>query len=199
MDKIYTALPDRSQRADQQPEKGTIFCFEESCKDQIKEEKVFPDTMFWVDIDTITEATDDFELEKCFNKKIHNCPARLQLKEGSKTAENPTYCAPGVPCRVFGILSCIGVFVITEDQGLIAFHYVSGDDEHEAYKLTDTLKLMKEHEFKNAKLEFYLNKDKLSAREEEYRKNSMIIIETTLQMYPTIHEGDYYSIEITAP
>ena len=89
--------------------------------------------------------------------------------------------------------------MITEDQGLIAFHYVSGNDEQEESKLTDTLKLMKQHEFKNAKLEFYLNKDKLSTREIKARENSMNIIATTLQMSPTIHEGDYFSIEITSP
>ena len=83
MDKIYTALPERSAGA-QQPKEDTIFCFEESCKAQIEEEGLFPDTVFWVDPSTITEVTDGFELEECFKKKIHKCHDQWQLKEDLK-------------------------------------------------------------------------------------------------------------------
>ena len=198
---------------------GMVFCFDDSCMDQIMDEGVFPNTTYFVDKDTkievsgspdkcrdIAKAVLGKKVTTCGSEQVGNKVATNITVSGAIEANNPTYCEPGVRCVVKGLLMCVGVFVMTEHDGLIAFHYVSGDDEREKYKLTDTLKLMDEHSFKDATLQLYIWSDLTDLRYQKERDKSMEKIREDLMppgshhiKYQEIHQIKDREIERTAP
>ena len=134
-----------------------LYCFDQSCLEQIQTEHVYPNSTVELDTDTIEEV----KSSECLNKMVKTCEEKsvdqsYEIVAGKKTANDATYCQANDDCQVTGIIGCIGVFVVHPTDGYIAFHYISGNDGSESKKLTNTRNIMNQRGWTDSDIELFL-------------------------------------------
>jgi hypothetical protein len=134
-----------------------LYCFDQSCLEQIRTEHVYPNSTVELDTNTIEEV----KSSECLNKMVKTCEEKsvdqsYEIVAGKKTANDATYCQANEDCQVTGIIGCIGVFVVHPTDGYIAFHYISGNDGSESKKLTNTRNIMNQRGWTDSDIELFL-------------------------------------------
>tara|TARA_Y100000389_G_scaffold150211_1_gene149743 strand:+ start:10301 stop:11212 length:912 start_codon:yes stop_codon:yes gene_type:complete len=138
-------------------ETDDLYCFDQSCLEQIQTEHVYPNSTVELDTDTIEEV----KSSECLNKMVKTCEEKsveqsYEIVDDKKTANDATYCQASEDCQVTGIIGCIGVFVVHPTDGYIALHYISGNDGSEAKKLTNTRNIMNQRGWTDSDIELFL-------------------------------------------
>ena len=179
------------------------YMIENSCIEKVFQEGVIPDTYTFVDEDYYRKNGEikkkiripcDFEsaskIADGYGLKLDNKIISCNLI--SPDSDKVIFCPPhDKSCRkkrLTGLIMCLGVFVIDDDQGYILLHYVTenDNDQFEQNKLDIALKYMKEKNFINPELWIY-NQSNLGYQQQQ-DKSKKIVIEKLGIRKSKIHE-----------
>jgi len=158
-----------------------LYCFDQSCLEQIRTEHVYPNSTVELDTNTIEEVRSS----ECLNKMVTTCEEKSvdqshEIVRGMITANDATYCQASEDCEVTGIIMCIGVFIVHPSDGCIALHYISGNDGSESKKLTNARNIMNQQEWTDSDIDLFLYINVGGVLADVYKKardNSLTIIQ----------------------
>jgi hypothetical protein len=167
-----------------------LYCFEEDEKDEIESTHAVPGTLhtpgeIGLDVYSIIPVREDFDKQKC--KTIDDYKSNQAVyrdTEGYQAFNETGFCVKDTKCKINGILMCIGIVVLHENDDRILCHYVTGDDHLscEKHKLQEIKNEMTKRNWKwdNSTLQLYYRL--YSPGELKNQNTSISIIANTLNI-----------------
>lgn len=134
---------------------GKYYCVTEHEYDEIYNTLQVPGTIITVDekMECVDDCGDSFINIKKYQTKTH------YIRGNTMVIDTVEYCPPEYNCELNGLIMCLGLVITQPGQkGMIASHYVTGEDEKEEFKLDRIIKLMQQLNWdwkKGAKMTVY--------------------------------------------